>query len=115
MHLSSAFGHHRHGLADVRAGDLGLDRLELAANVRGRVGLGVPDVDVARAALQEDQDHRFRAAEAARAFELRVGACAVFCHAKKLREVQADRFRGADAQQLAAGGAFTGVALHGRE
>jgi hypothetical protein len=46
----------RHDFAEPDAGNVGFDGLELAADIRGCVGLGVPDVDVARAALEEDED-----------------------------------------------------------
>ena len=42
-----------HQFADLDAGDFGLDRLKLAAHVGRRVRLRIPDVDVARSALQE--------------------------------------------------------------
>ena len=71
--LVERVGHHRHVLADMGAGDLGGNRLEFAADVGRRIGLGIPDIDVARPALQEDHDHGFGAAEAARAIVLRRG------------------------------------------
>ena len=46
----------REDLADPHAGDRGVDRLELAADVGGRVGLGVERVEVRRAAREPDQD-----------------------------------------------------------
>ena len=51
-----------HHFADVVAGDPGLQRLEIAADVVGCIGLGIPDVEMARAALEEDEDHRLRLA-----------------------------------------------------
>ena len=80
--LSSALRHHRHVLADVGAGDLGGDRLEIAADVGRRVGLGIPDVDVAGPALQEDHDHGLGAPKP-RAPSNLVAAFAVFCQARK--------------------------------
>jgi hypothetical protein len=41
--------------AEVEARCLCLDRLEEAADILGSVGLGVPEVDVARPVLKEDQ------------------------------------------------------------
>src|SRR5205823_7420741 len=49
----------RHRLRERDAWHVGLDRLELAADVGRRIRLRIPDVDVARAALEVDQDHRF--------------------------------------------------------
>jgi hypothetical protein len=46
----------RQQLADVDAGDTGVDRPELAADVVRRVGLGVEEVVVAGGAGVEDQD-----------------------------------------------------------
>jgi hypothetical protein len=48
----------RQVLADVDAGDVGLDRLELAAKLRGSVRLEVVHIDVARAAAQPQKDDR---------------------------------------------------------
>ena len=47
-------------LADLHAGHLGGDRLELAAHLRRGVRLEVERVDVAGAAGEEDEDHRLR-------------------------------------------------------
>ncbi len=44
-------------LADLDAGDGGVDGLELAPDLLGGVGLGVVGVDVGGAAEQEDLDH----------------------------------------------------------
>ena len=50
------FGKMRQVLAELDAGDRGGDRVELAANVRHRVGLHVPHVEVAGTAVEEDDD-----------------------------------------------------------
>ena len=47
----------RHRFAQLDAIDLGFDGLEFSANVGRRVGLGVPDVDMARASLEETENH----------------------------------------------------------
>ena len=49
-------GHEREVLADLDAGDVGLDRPERAADRVGGVGLEVPGVELAGAADQEEQD-----------------------------------------------------------
>ena len=95
----------------LRARDLGLDRLELAANVGGRIRLGVPDVDMAGPALQEDHDDVLGVAEAARAGVL---VRDVVCQRCFLREEEAGEMKSgeaerADAHQLAASWAFTGA------
>ncbi len=51
-------------LADPDAGGGGVDRVELAADALGGVGLHVEGVEVAEAAGEEDQDHRPRPAGA---------------------------------------------------
>ena len=76
----------------------------------GRIGLGIPDVDVAGPALQEDHDHGFGDAEAARAFEL-VGGLRRLLPGEEVREVQSEHPDGSGAQQFAARGAFAGVTL----
>ena len=58
---------HRHRLAEVDAGNLRLDLLEFPAHVRGRIRLGIPYVDMRRAALQEEHDDRLGGTEAGRA------------------------------------------------
>src|SRR5437762_2824429 len=54
-------------LADLDARYVRRDRLELAAVFRGRVGLQVEGVDVARAAAEVDEDRRGRLAASDRA------------------------------------------------
>src|SRR5262249_49905708 len=46
-------------LTNLNPGNLGRNRLELAADLDGRLGLDVPHVLVRRPATQEDVDHRF--------------------------------------------------------
>ena len=48
----------REDLADLDAGDVGGDRLELAPDLGGGLGLDVPHVLVRRPAAEEDVDHR---------------------------------------------------------
>ena len=48
----------RQQVADLQAGDLRLRRVELAAELRGRVGLQVERVEVALPAVQEHEDER---------------------------------------------------------
>src|SRR6266446_2417758 len=59
-------GEARQMLCDRDARYAGGDRLELAPNLLGRVRLQVPDVQVRRAAVIEDEDARPRLAERAR-------------------------------------------------
>ena len=101
MTLVERVRHHRHRLADVRARNLGLDRLELAANVRGRIRLRIPDIDVARPALQEDEDHGLGAAESARAFELRIGRARSSATRRNCARFSPSNSERPDAQQFA--------------
>ena len=64
-------GRARQVLADLDAGHVGGDGLELAAKLGGRVGLQVPGVDGAQAAVQEQEDQR----DIARASGPRWAAC----------------------------------------
>ena len=50
-------GQFRHQFRDLHAGQSGVDRIEDASDVIGDVRLGVPQVEMAGAALQEDHDH----------------------------------------------------------
>ena len=50
-----------HVLREVHAGDLGLDRRELAADLGRRVGLGIERLEVRRPAIHPDQDATGRA------------------------------------------------------
>ena len=52
-------GHSWEVFADVQAWDAGLDRLELAANLRRAVRLHVVSIDVARATVIKDQNAGF--------------------------------------------------------
>ena len=54
--LISALGHVWHQLADMRARHVGRDGPQLAANLRGRVGLEIKHVDVARPAEHPQED-----------------------------------------------------------
>src|SRR5579859_6961332 len=46
----------RHVLREEHSGDFRLDRLEFAANLGRRVGLGIERLDVAGATVEPDQD-----------------------------------------------------------
>jgi hypothetical protein len=59
-----AFRHLRQQFGNVRAGNAGFDRFELATDLGWRVGLRVPKVDVARCTTVEDQNDRFGLSEA---------------------------------------------------
>ena len=50
------FGQIRQQLGEVYSGQFGFDGLKDGTDVSRRVGLGVPEVKVARAALQVEQD-----------------------------------------------------------
>ena len=64
--LSLIAGRARHVLGEEHAGRSRGDRLELAANFRRRVGLGVERLVVRRAAVEPDQDARRRLGRLAR-------------------------------------------------
>ena len=100
--------HHRHVLADPRAGDSGLDRLEVSANVRRRIGLGIPDVDMRRPALQENHHHALGRLPAARAgvFAGQGGGVGLVAPEEEVRKTQAHHADGADAEQFAPGGSL---------
>ena len=74
----------------------------------GRIGLGIPDIDVGRPALQEDHDHVLGAPKPrAPAYLLAtVAACACVAPEEEVRQIQAHDADGADAQQLAPRGSF---------
>ena len=63
--LVDLLGEQRHDLGQVNAGHDGPDGLEFAPHVGGGVGLGVPDVDMAGPALEENEDDVFGLAPAA--------------------------------------------------
>ncbi len=109
--------HHRHVLADLRARDLRLDRLELAANIGRRIRLRIPDVDVARPALQEDHDDVPGLAEAARAFVLlrEIVRQRRLLRQEEARQMQSDQPERTDAHQLAPRGTFTHLARNALE
>jgi hypothetical protein len=93
----------------VTAWNLRLDRLELAADIVGRVGLRVPDIDMARPALEEDQDDLFGAAEARRALVL-LGRLLHFgarFELQERRQAETEQPRAPDAHKLPAGNAVT--------
>ena len=66
--LSVRWRQQRQVLADLDAGHVRGDRLELAADLAGRVGLQVPGVLLGRPAPHEQQDARLRPPEATRSF-----------------------------------------------
>ena len=49
----------RHQFADINAGNTSRDRLKLAANLGGGLGLEVEHVEMRRSTRKEDHDHRF--------------------------------------------------------
>ena len=55
-HLIGDPGLQGHVLADVEAGHVGLDRLELAADLGRRLGLQVVHVELGGTAIQPDHD-----------------------------------------------------------
>ena len=54
--LISALGHIGHQFTNMRTRDIGRDRPQLTANLRGRVGLEIVHVDVARTAQHPQQN-----------------------------------------------------------
>ena len=96
--LVGAGGEARQMFADLHAGPLsGGDRLELAADLGGCVGLEVEHVDVARRAGEEDEDHRLRLPR-----RFRRGRSGVW---GAMRQADAQQARVADLQRFAAGDA----------
>ena len=59
-----------HQLGKINSGDLGLDGLEDASDVIRSIGLGIPQVQVARTALQINHDDALRLAPSRTAFGL---------------------------------------------
>ena len=58
--LIHSLGHARQELGDANTGHGGFNRLENPTNLLRRIGLGVPQVQVARRATVENQDDRAR-------------------------------------------------------
>ncbi len=101
--LGEQFGH-------VHAGRLGRDALENAADVVGHIVFGIPQVEVARSALQINQDHAFRAAPAG-SFALDDGRGGLGrLHLEHAAERHAEDAGAADAEDVAAGDAEVRVA-----
>src|SRR5437667_378060 len=84
--------HAREDFADLHAGDVGRRRSEWAAYLRGGAGLGVPGVDMARAADQEQHD----------AVDVAVGRLALRLSGIVIAERQAQRGDRAGVQKVAA-------------
>ena len=103
--LIHAFGHLRQQFGDVNAGDVGLNRFELAADLGGRFGFRVPKVDVARCTAVEDQNDRFGLPEA----DLRRTKCL------QLAQAEAQHAHPACLQDVSPRNAhFWQMGLHGR-
>src|SRR2546422_6957973 len=96
--LACGFGEEGHRLTQSNAVDAALDGLELAANVGGRLGLGVPDVQVARAALKEAEDYGLGSAEALGPVKRRPRGPGL--QSKVLGQAQPEQARRADAKEL---------------
>jgi len=103
--LIHLLGEHRHGLAQLNAGDIGINGLEFAADARRRIGFGIPNIDVTRSALQKYQDHRFRRIESLRTLEARCSQS--FLPLEEISQVQTEQPNGPNAQQFAAGWSVT--------
>ncbi len=80
-----------HQLADVQAGDVGVDRLELAADFDGGVRLHVVEVDVAGAAVEVDHDD---------GLARRAGGGAVGPEPQQVGQRQSADAEGADLEEL---------------
>ena len=80
-------GELRQQLGELDAGHLGVDRLEDAADVVGDVVLGVPQVEVAGAALEVEQDDALGLAEAGAAVGRFLGGAA-FWRPKRLARLK---------------------------
>ena len=107
-HLVVDLGELRQQLGELDAGQLGVDRLEDAADVVRNVVLGVPQVEVAGAALEVEEDDALGLAEAGAAVGGVLGRCRLL-QAEEVGQAEAEHGRAADAQQFAAGDAVTGV------
>ena len=94
----------RQVLADADAGDVGVDRLELAAELGRRIGLQVPGVDGAEPAVQEQEDQR----NVLRRLPL-VGGPGLPLEQRGQR--QAEEAGGAQAKEIAAGEAVAELSL----
>src|SRR5262249_38185292 len=91
----------REQLAEAHAGDAGGDGGEGAAEFARGVRLGVPGVELRRAAPEPKQHHRLRTAAAARA--------ALLPRAQQVGERQSEGRTGADLQHLPPGETRTGA------
>src|SRR6266567_1177640 len=84
-------------LANLDAGNFGIDRLELAANFRRRVLLEIEHVLVGRPARQKDHDDRL----------VRLADAGLCLGAQQLRQRQAAQPKRADLQKIPARNAVT--------
>ena len=84
-------------LADVEAGDVALDRLQLAADVDGGARLGVERLELTRRAIQEEEDARLGAAEVPLVCR---GRC-VCRQPQRVGKSEAERAKSANLQEIA--------------
>ena len=99
----------RHDLRNIDSGNDSFDRLEVATDIRRRVRLRVPNVDVAWSALQENQEHRLGFAPTGPAFAVR-HRVRVHLQAQYVGKAQAEEARAAHAQKLASRESVTSAA-----
>ena len=97
VHLLRQLGH---GLAEPDTRNLGLDGLELASDIRGRIRFGIPDIDVTGPSLKKQHDNRLGRSEALHADQID-GRCRLrFFPGKEVRQAQAEQSYRTDTQEL---------------
>ncbi len=106
--LVGDLGELRQQLRELEAAGLRGNRLENALDVGGNIFLWVPQVEVAGAALEVDEDDALGFAEAGTAVVL-LGSSRGSLKLEEAAETEAEDRRAADAQQIAARQAVTGI------
>ena len=107
-HLVGHLGQLRQQLRELETLGFGVDGLEDAADVVGHIVLGIPQIEMARSALEIDEDHALGLAEAGTAVAL-LGGSLGRLELEEPAERQAEDRRAADAQQIAPCVAIAGV------
>ena len=97
----------RQELRYLHARELGIDRLENAADLVGNIILWIPEIKVTGTSLKIEQDKALGLAEPRSATDALVGGGLL--QAKDVGQAEAERCRAADAQHIAAGYPITSV------
>src|SRR5258708_161965 len=92
---------HGHVFPQLNAGHLGGDRLELTANIGRRLRLWIPDVEVARPALQKHHQYGLGCGKALAAIQAR-GSSRPSLPRKEVGQIQPEQPDGTGTQQFAA-------------